>query len=43
MGTSMGGLGKWLQTWGDKGKFDPDVKKQSAIWMMEIAIALINP
>jgi len=43
MGDSMGGLGKWLQNWGDKGKIEPDSKKQSLIWVMQIAIALINP
>jgi hypothetical protein len=39
----MGGLGKWLQNWGDKGKVDPDPKRQSVIWVMDIAIAFINP
>jgi len=43
MGNSMGGLGQWLQNWGDKGKVDPDIKKQSAIWMLQTAITLINP
>jgi len=43
MGNSMGGLGKWLQNWGDKGKGNLDDKKQSVIWMMQIVIALINP
>jgi hypothetical protein len=36
----VGGLGKWLGTWGEKGKFDPD-KKQSLIWVIEVAIALL--
>jgi len=43
MGSSVGNLREWLQHWGNKGKVDPDAKKQSVIWLMEIAIALINP
>ena len=43
MGDSLGGLGKWLQNWGDKGKGNLDGKKQSVIWIMQMAIALINP
>jgi len=41
MGSSVGGLGDWLQKWGGKSK-EPDIKKQSLLWMMEIAIALIK-
>jgi len=40
MGDSMGGLGKWLQKWGDKGKIDPDLKKQSAIWLFQLVAEL---
>jgi uncharacterized membrane protein YjdF len=43
MNNFVGGLGNWLGKWGEKGKGDPDGKKQSLIWMLEIAIALINP
>ncbi|ELS32829.1 MULTISPECIES: hypothetical protein [Pseudanabaena] len=42
MGNSMGGLGKWLQNWGDKGKVDPDAKKQAALWMLEIITNLMD-
>ncbi|MCY7332867.1 MAG: hypothetical protein LH649_09450 [Pseudanabaena sp. CAN_BIN31] len=41
IGSSMGGLGDWLQKWGGKSE-EPDIKKQSLLWMMEIAIALIK-
>jgi hypothetical protein len=41
MGSSVGGLGDWLQKWGGKSK-EPDIKKQSLLWMIEIAIALIK-
>ncbi len=43
MSISLTRLSTWLQTWGNKGKMDSDFKKQSMIWIMEIAIALINP
>jgi hypothetical protein len=41
MGSSVGGLGDWLQKWGGKSK-EPDIKKQSLLWMIEIAIVLIK-
>jgi len=40
MGDSMGGLGKWLQKWGDKGRIDADPKKQSAIWLFQLVAEL---
>lgn len=42
MGGSFDGLGKWLQNWGGKGKVDPDIKKQSAIWMFYLAAELLS-
>ena len=41
LGGSMGSLGKWLQTWGDKSKVSPDLKKQSVIWILQIASELL--
>ncbi len=41
IGGSLGGVGKWLQTWGDKGKVSPDLRKQSAIWMLQIVAELL--
>jgi len=41
MVSSVGGLGDWLQKWGGKSK-EPDIKNQSLLWMIEIAIALIK-
>lgn len=41
IGGSMGSLGRWLQNWGDKGKFSPEIKKQSAIWMLQIIAELL--
>ncbi len=43
MGVSLTRFSAWLQNWGNKGKMDSDIKKQSLLWIMEIAIALINP
>ena len=45
MGISLTKFLAWLQTWGSKGRFDPDpdLKKQSVIWLFDITIALINP
>jgi len=45
MGISLNKFFAWLQTWGNKGKVDPelDIKKQSAIWLFHIAIELLNP
>ena len=40
-GISLTKFSAWLQTWGEKGKFDPDIKKQSAIWMFHIAADLL--
>ncbi len=41
MGISLTRFSAWLQNWGEKGKFDPDNKKQSAIWMFQIAADLL--
>jgi hypothetical protein len=42
MGGSFDGLGKWLQNWGDKNKFEPDGKKTSAILLLDIATDLLQ-
>ena len=34
------GLGEWLQNWGNKGKIDPDTKKQSLVWVLQFATFL---
>lgn len=41
MGISLTRFAAWLQNWGEKGKFDPDTKNQSAIWMFQIAADLL--
>ncbi|OIP72841.1 MAG: hypothetical protein AUK48_10890 [Oscillatoriales cyanobacterium CG2_30_44_21] len=38
MGISFNRFGAWLQNWGNKNKFDPDVKKQSLLMIMSILI-----
>jgi hypothetical protein len=42
MGISLTKFANWLQTWGDKGKVDPDRRKQSAIWLFQIATEIIG-
>jgi hypothetical protein len=41
MGSSFGGIGKWLQNWGGKSK-DPDLKKESALFLFHIAVDIFN-
>ncbi|NMF59154.1 MULTISPECIES: hypothetical protein [Pseudanabaena] len=38
----FGGLGNWLQNWGGKGKVDADPKKQSAIWLFQLAVEMLS-
>jgi hypothetical protein len=40
MGISLTKLSTWLQTWGDKGKIDPNIKKQSLIFVFQIIAEL---
>ena len=42
LNNSTGGLGKWLQNWGDKGKVDSNGGKQSAIWIFHLAAELLD-
>lgn len=41
IGNSLGGIGKWLQNWGSKGK-DPDLKKESALFFLHISVEMFN-
>jgi len=40
LGISLTKLLSWLQTWGDKGKINPEFKKQSVIWTLQIVTKL---
>jgi hypothetical protein len=42
MGNSLGGVGKWFQNWGGRSK-DPDLKRESAIFFLHIAVEMFNP
>ncbi|NUN66101.1 hypothetical protein HCU40_15390 [Pseudanabaena biceps] len=42
MGVSFNRFTTWLQTWGNKEKFDPDGKKQSLVLIIELATIFIN-
>ena len=42
MGISLTRFSSWLQTWGEKGKFDPDGKRQSVIWMLHLAVEMFG-
>jgi hypothetical protein len=39
-------LGQWLQSWGNRGKVDPDLeadpKKRSLVWMLYIAQIMLS-
>jgi hypothetical protein len=40
LGVSLTKFSAWLQNWGDKGKINPDLKKQSAIWLFQLVAEL---
>jgi uncharacterized membrane protein YjdF len=39
---SLSGIGDWLQNWGKKGKGNLE-KTESMIWILQTAIAMLNP